>query len=75
MIRGCLVLVGLLVVWVIGFLVVVPLLGEAIYDQSPLKGTGQALNRDAYGALALAVALYLVGTVTLIVIWFWRRRR
>lgn len=67
--------VGLLVVWVIGFVVFVPLVGEILYDQSPLRGTGQPFNRDAFGSLGLAVAFYLAGTATLVVLGLWRRRR
>lgn len=67
--------VGLLALWIIGFIVIVPLVGEGLYAQSPLRGTGQPFNRDAFGSLGLAVVLYLVGTATLVVIGLRRRRR
>ncbi|MGD8486476.1 MAG: hypothetical protein PVH07_07560 [Chloroflexota bacterium] len=73
--RSCAIVVGLLALWVMGFIVVVPLVGEALYAQSPLQGTGQPFNRDAYGSLGFAIVLYVIGTATLVVIGLRRRRR
>ncbi len=66
---------GLLALWVVSFVVIVPLLADALYDGSPLKGTGDPFNHDAFASLGLAVVLYLVGTGIVAVIWFWMRRR
>ena len=73
--RSCAVVLGLLVVWVVGFVVIVPLLADVLYDRSPLKGTGDPFNPDAFASLGLAAVLYLVGTGVMAVIGFWMRRR
>jgi hypothetical protein len=73
-IRGCAIAVGLLAVWTMGLIIVVPLLAKALYELSPLQGTGQPFNEDAVASLGLAVVLYLVGTATLALIGLRRRR-
>jgi hypothetical protein len=77
MIRSCAVALGVLVAWVLGFIFIVPFLANALYDRSPLKGTGDPFNADALTSFGLAVAIYVIasGIAAAVLVWSYRRTR